>query len=184
MSEKANMAARYEHEIPEGYEARIEGNKVIIELKESDDERIKNLIYCIVRDRSDVGKLLEANGCSVEKALSWIEKQKEQKPAEWSDEDDAIYTRVLGILGKAFMGVIPSRPSQEDIEWFKSLPERFNLQPKQEWSEENKNKIESIKGLITTGKFVDTNTIRTIWKLLDSLRPQPHWRPGKEQMKQ
>lgn len=52
------------------------------ELAESEDERIKNLIYCIVRDRSDVGKLLEANGCPVEKALSWIEKQKEQKPVD------------------------------------------------------------------------------------------------------
>ena len=51
-----------------------------------------------------------------------------------------------------------------------------------EWSEEDENKIESIKGLITTGRFADTNTIRTIWKLLDSLRPQPHWKPSEEQM--
>ena len=50
---------------------------IIPELRESENERIKNLIYCIVRDRGDVGKLLEANGCPVEKALSWLEKQKE-----------------------------------------------------------------------------------------------------------
>lgn len=30
-----------EIEIPEGYEARIEGNKVIVELKESEDKRIR-----------------------------------------------------------------------------------------------------------------------------------------------
>ena len=45
------------------------------ELAESEDERIKNLIYCLIRDRSDFGKMLEANGCSVDKALAWLEKQ-------------------------------------------------------------------------------------------------------------
>ena len=49
-----------------------------------------------------------------------------------------------------------------------------------EWSEEEENKIESIKGLITMGRFADTNTIRTIWKLLDSLRPS--WKPSEEQI--
>ena len=52
------------------------------ELAESEDERIRNLIYCLIRDRSDNKKLLEANGCSGEKALAWLEKQKEQKPIE------------------------------------------------------------------------------------------------------
>lgn len=46
------------------------------QLVESEDERIRNLIYCLIRDRSDNGKLLEANGCSVEKALAWLEKQR------------------------------------------------------------------------------------------------------------
>lgn len=63
------------------------------------------------------------------------EKQKEQK---WSEVDDAIHTRILGALGKAFVGVLPTKPSQEDIEWFKSLPERFNLQ----WSEEDLEEVE------------------------------------------
>ena len=48
------------------------------------------------------------------------------------------------------------------------------------WSEEDENKIESIKGLITMGRFADTNTIRTIWELLDSLRPS--WKPSEEQI--
>ena len=49
-----------------------------------------------------------------------------------------------------------------------------------EWSEEDENKIESIKCLITTGRFVDTSTIQTIWNILDDLRP--HWKPSEEQM--
>ena len=50
-----------------------------------------------------------------------------------------------------------------------------------EWSEEDENKIESIKGLITTGRFADTSTIQTIWNILDDLRPS--WKPSEEQMK-
>ena len=39
-----------EIEIPEGYEARIEGNKVILEPKESEDEGIRKFIIdCIDR---------------------------------------------------------------------------------------------------------------------------------------
>lgn len=43
------------------------------ELKE--DERIRNLLYCLIRDRSDNGKLLEHNGVSADMALAWLEKQ-------------------------------------------------------------------------------------------------------------
>jgi len=53
------------------------------ELAESEDERIRNLIYCLIRDRSDNGKLLEHNGCSVEKALTWLEKQGEKNPVKF-----------------------------------------------------------------------------------------------------
>lgn len=51
------------------------------QLKESEDERIRNLIYCLIRDRSDNGKLLEYNGVSVNEALEWLEKQKEASKA-------------------------------------------------------------------------------------------------------
>ena len=72
-----------------------------IKVCDIEDERIKNLIYCIVRDRSDVGKLLEANGCPVEKALSWIEKQKEQKPVQtakemWKEMRLEVYAQASG----------------------------------------------------------------------------------------
>lgn len=70
-----------------------------------------------------------------------VKKQKEQKPAEWSEKDNAAHIRILGAVGKAFMGVLPTKPSEEDVRWLKTLPERFNLQPKQEQSEEEKERI-------------------------------------------
>ena len=72
--------------------------------------------------------------------------------------------------------------SEEECFDLRRFVKSYRPQSKQEWSEEDESKIESIKGLITTGRFADTNTIRTIWKLLDSLRPRPSWKPSEEQI--
>ena len=74
-----------EIEIPEGYEARIEGNKVILEPKESEDERIRKELYAFINTVQH--SYLCANYTKREKWLAYLEKQKEQKPAEWSEED-------------------------------------------------------------------------------------------------
>ena len=76
--EQANMAAHYEHEIPEGHEARIEGNKVIIEPKESEDERIRKTLIHIVKGACDkYGIKYKGEEISEEKLLSYLEKQKD-----------------------------------------------------------------------------------------------------------
>ena len=60
--------------IPEGYEARIEGNKVILGPKENEDEKIRKSII----------RLLQVGGYMPDeekkKAFSYLERQKEQKP--------------------------------------------------------------------------------------------------------
>ena len=112
----------------------------------------------------------------------------EEQPAEWSEADDAIYTRVLDVLGKALMGVLPTRLSQEDIEWFKSLPERFNLQPKQEWSEEDKRAIDRACVALRAysngdlPEFLPRELLGYADRLQALLLQPPHWRPSKEQM--
>ena len=68
-----------EIEIPEGYEARIEGNKVLLELKESEDERILNaLITHISIYEGDFTTV----GVTRLEMLDWLEKQKEQNIVE------------------------------------------------------------------------------------------------------
>ena len=39
-------------EIPEGYEARIDGNKIILEPKESEDERIRKELFDIFKTKN------------------------------------------------------------------------------------------------------------------------------------
>ena len=257
-----------EIEIPEGYEARIEGNKVIFVQKESEDERIREGIEKIVSSFDSL-YLQENFFLSQKDALTWLEKQKEQKPvklnydtevgldralqiikaakgnlygyqtddgiyecchaiqtlecilengieqkpaeciedsvkfeegfktgresglrdgqkyvldnaesyglyrlAEWSEEDKLMHDVVLNTLER--VGDYGTIGMQKD--WFKSLPERFNLQPKTEWSEEDEKALNSV---LSSGKTVLTESNR---KWLKSLRPQPHWKPSEEQL--
>lgn len=55
-----------------------------------------------------------------------------QKPAEWSEEDKSFYDSIIREVIKEGM-----HPTPEQAKWFKLLPERFNLQPKNEWNEED-----------------------------------------------
>lgn len=91
-----------EIEIPEGYEARIEGDKVIIEQK-SEDERIRKYIVKFV----ELEKGVNLPPDDADKMLAYLEKQKipkgsptpdlmtmlvpnrynEHQPAEWSEDD-------------------------------------------------------------------------------------------------
>lgn len=57
-------------------DAREALETLIPELRENEDERIGDLIFCLIRDRSDNRKLLEHNGVSVAEALSYLEKKK------------------------------------------------------------------------------------------------------------
>ena len=68
-----------ELEIPEGYEARIEGNKVILERKESEDERIRKALVKTFEKKLEIGFEWTEFGIPNRSVLDWLEKQKEQK---------------------------------------------------------------------------------------------------------
>lgn len=119
------------------------------------DERIKNLIYCIVRDRGDVGKLLEANGCPVEKALSWIEKQKEQKPVHtakemWKEMRLEVYAQASGNRHEPNYSDDSTKMfSLCDIdEIFEKIGDSTVSSRPAEWSEEDEDKVDDICKLI------------------------------------
>lgn len=70
-----------EIEIPEGYEARIEGNKVILEPKESEDEKIRKEIRDFVCWAVDRGSITAEQLKKSNSWLSYLERQK--KPTKW-----------------------------------------------------------------------------------------------------
>ena len=107
-----------EIEIPDGYEARVEGNKVILVPKESEDERIrKALLRCC--DDWEKGQF----GCMAKEDIpairAYLEKQKDkvqkqfnlgmqagreevmyemEKEKEWSKEDEEKIDDIIRII--------------------------------------------------------------------------------------
>ena len=113
---------------------------------------------------------------------------------EWSEEDEKMYARVVrrytdyeGVIMRTKEESVANKMlnavAQEEI-WLKALTERFNLQPKQEWSEKDelmrgtciyllehddvigpwKNCIAWLKSLNNRGNFSKSNTNSSSWK--------------------
>lgn len=87
---------KYEYNIPEGYEARIEGNRVIFEPKESEDERIRKHIIKILDNLAPC----HWDGNEKAKCLAYLERQKEQKPVmiQWTGNN---LKEVIDFTGKS-----------------------------------------------------------------------------------
>ena len=65
------------------------------ETKESEDERIrKEIIYFLSRNTFQLGEDID----KYKSWLAWLEKQGEQKPTEWSEEDETRIKQLLGWL--------------------------------------------------------------------------------------
>ena len=109
MGNNVGMAQRYEHEIPEGYEVRIDGNKVIMTKKDSEDERIRQSLVEYFRKFNP--KNMWDGTFSFGDVLSYLERQKdkvvkfdhdrEQKPAKEDgpfDEDKFLEGELAAFL--------------------------------------------------------------------------------------
>ena len=250
--------------IPKGYEAKIEGDKVVFVKKESEDERIRKDIlsflkngspYCCigsirrqkwaayfekqkeqklimiqwkgdnlkevidftgksprfeewfkswedfenyVHSHGDILKLFCEDGSHYEVPVgSWIVKTPDgynipsrfrfiQKPAEWSEKDRHAIESCEYAIKETFKDEQnPHRVGT--LDWLNSLPERFNLPPKQEWSEEDKKMIkELIKNQEILIDTASNEQLRDIYSKeiswLKSVCPQSHWKPSKEQL--
>lgn len=107
-----------EIEIPEGYEARIEGNKVIIELKESENKQIIDALTKRIQDMYD-NETAIYEGVQVSDILAWLEKQKEPADGDFARGYDCGYECCLHSHG---------------AEWFEKQKEQKPAE-KQDYSE-------------------------------------------------
>ena len=110
-----------------------------------------------------------------------------QKSAEWSEEDERTLESFLGWL-QGSMG------EKTYSSWLKSLPERFSLKPKQEWSEEDEIYLQDALWCVEKAEksCEDEEDKGACWsakRWLKSLRPvskeslQSHWKPSEEQIR-
>lgn len=146
---------------------------LIPELHESEDEKIRKTLIHIVKGACDkYGIKYRGEEISEEKLLDYLEKQKEQNPAEWSEEDSNMLHDIEGYVTGT--GSSSGITKKERSEWLWNLPRRFNLQPKQEWSEEDETIIDCAV------EVVEKAGLPSLAASLKSLKP--HWKPSEEQI--
>ena len=170
---------------------------LIPELRESDNDRVRQALCDIMRDMPYMETELRAHGLTVEQAIAYLEKQKEQKPVEPSDEElqrhqDELYDFQVFAAKQAKEHHISH---VHDFEWHnfcEGLLSYFNEKQKPaEWSEEDEKKITFLGRLIRynvpDGQYgwVDGRKGGFVTKseaisMLKSLRSS--WKPSEEQM--
>lgn len=201
MDNNAGMAQRYEHEIPDGYEARIEGNKVILKRKEIEDEKTRKGLWKYFHDwqysplchtikdkireyvanhfiadtvvKTDMNDIVKATEEGVRLGME------EQKSAEMRDSRQI----ALMIDNGRKSGVIEGRKQVVDN------PEEYCLCKPSEWSDEDENHfkhilnvLEDVQGEQMEKGFNNLNG-DICWFESLRLRPQPNWKPSEEQMR-
>lgn len=162
-----------EIEIPEGYEARIEGNKVILEPKESEDEKIrKDLILFVDKYYGEETK---------KPILAWLERKKETVQ---SDTEKQYVCTLKSLISDFLYGKqeVDREYYQQICNW---LEGRHIEQKPGEWDEEDKKFIKELCNLfvaIAKNHYVGCYYVPDLVRKLQSLRPQSHWIPNAEQM--
>ena len=126
--EQKPMTEEFEHELAEIC------NQLLSEI---DSEWMNNeILDCI--GTSVWLNLCDETAKRYKDGLLKLAKQGEQKPAEWGEEDETTFKVMLEELEKYVMFKQYSTPlSVYDLQWFKSLKDRVQPQPKQELSEED-----------------------------------------------
>ena len=116
--------------------------------------------------------------------IKWLEgnPQLEQKTA-WSEEDEKILKRIDNLLYSLCQ--IHGSEYEKLHNWLKSLKDRVQPQPKQEWSEYDKIQLsEAIQMIEANGTWIRSeDTVKKVSNWLKSLKPQNRWKPSEEQMK-
>ena len=109
-------------------------------------------------------------------AIAAVKKLYEQKPTEWSSEDEKMLNHIISIIENVDDNLVRTENISIYVNWLKSLKDR--AQSKHEWSEDDERTYKSIM------YSFDHNYPLTIQQqeFVKSLRPQKQWKPSDEQM--
>ncbi len=125
-----------------------------------------------------------------EQLMSLAKKELVEKLAKWSEEDERIMQSIIKDIewDRNYISATTGKVSEkynEQLAWFKSLPERFNLQPKQEWDTHDKAMVTCIVCCLD-GKFVTEAARKQALEWFNKHRRDflnsSSWKPSEEQM--
>ena len=120
-----------------------------------------------------------------EEGYEWDENKKELKKIEqksrWSEEDDAYKLFAISAVKDYYDGENPLHKNL--VDWLKSLKDRVQPQPKQEWSEKDEHRAEDTIYFLNTAKAHYASTVEIeacvdwLISLKDRVQPQsqPVW---------
>lgn len=117
------------------------------ELKESEDDNIRRWIINEIKIKHH--NLDEDNVDFVDKAIAWLEKRGEQKPTEWSEEDEKLVKNLISTLSNLYArNLIEKETKEKYTDLLKSLKERLQLHPTWKPSDEQMKAIQESVGII------------------------------------
>lgn len=191
-----------EIEIPKGYEAKIEGNKVIIKQKESENERIRKALIDFFQKKAKKGFEWVEYGIPNNAVLAYLQKQKEQKPIS-TEETELNSIAFLEQLGYT---CVPPGKEQKPAEWtikdakpgdilttdtvtfiFKSIDKDGFVSMYCSYAASTTDTNRNLSDTSTVdSKYVHPASIEQRQEFLEEflrhLSSHPHWKPSEKQM--
>jgi len=175
------------------------GERKPAELPKGEDYGIDGLYHAIRILEETLGKVdgyQTDDGILEHKcAISAVKNLYEQK-SSWSEEDEKFFKTALWHISNSISNDTNTDIHCDTTEWLKSIKERVQQQPKQEWSEEDEESLLDLIKFIENwkAKAKDFGAKLALWTgdeqkcdrlltFLKSIRPQSTWRPSEEQMK-
>ena len=159
-----------EIEIPEGHEARIESNKVIIEQKEGEDERIRKALLEYFNERNSYRDEDETfNGVPFSSIIAYLEKQKEP---HYSPLCNTIKDKIREYIANHFIADTVVKTNMKSI--VKAMEEGVRLGKEDQKSTENPRDIHNqgyVKGV--EDAYNNVNEAKVILKRLAKENPKP-----------
>lgn len=111
--------------IPKGYDAKIEGDKIVFFKKESEDEKIRKELSAFLWDVANGSFKSMPSASMCQKWAVYLNKQKEQYPVKWSEEDEIRLKEALEVLDESIKHLPIGYGYTKDVryvkDWLKSL---------------------------------------------------------------
>lgn len=157
--------------------------------KDKWNEEDEEMLEYVIGDVNDAKQLFTTKEAIdlCDKEIAWLKSLRPQPKLEWSEEDKKILNHLIDKVQENWHIRMPnghyfgiSNDEKETFSsWLKSLPERFNLQPKQEWSEEDKKTINNAccwiaeyAGYLMNKNYSKASMLMGLTEKLKSLHPQ------------
>ena len=150
-------------------------HKKSVEWSEEDELYLRKAIEC-------------AFGNGYLSVSNWLKSLKDrfqlQPKQEWSEEDEEMFDEVCSSIKYAEKHRItcPEKLAKLQLDWLKSIKDKVQPQPKQEWSEEDEKRINSIISSIKycSEQYPDKKEYDRDIDWIKSLKS--HWKPSEEQI--